>query len=192
MLMHMTLAVGLLALGGDPAATHTPRQLPPAFQQNIGSGVAEGGAGCATCGNRSCCGPQDFRCHFLTSPCDMPQRMPYWNNERGYYYFRPYHVVHVLQQQERAVGWGGSAHNPYDNRMLDRVHDEWEEDYELREKVKTPENLPTTPGNTPEIETPEGTTPNDDIQPESDPPTPGNGAKKSGLKTYVKFGFSKP
>lgn len=133
----------------------------------------------------------------------MHQRMPYWNNERGYYYFRPYHVVHVLKQQDRAASWGGNPNNPYDNRMLDRVHAEWAEDYRLRQKNKAPEELPETPGLDPEMETPEGTKPGEttppkeEVKPEEkkpavEPPQPEQGARKSSSRKVAKIGFSQP
>jgi hypothetical protein len=188
MLTEITLAVGLLAIAADPASTtYTPRTLPSAYQQaQFGSelelaapgGFADEGfespsPGCASCNNRHhTCGPQDFRCHFLFSPCDMSQHMPFWNKERGYYYFRPYHVVHVLQQQEKTASWGGNVHNPYDNRFLDKIHEEWSADFQLRQKAEKVENLPQVPGLKPtppvEPQTPE----KESIEPQPTEPQP--------------------
>ena len=146
MLTEITLAVGMLAIAADPAGTaYTPRTLPSAYQQAqyageyhpgaqnyiAGEEFGTGESGCASCNNRHhTCGPQDFRGDLLFSPCNMSQHMPFWNKERGYYYFRPYHVAQVLQQQEMAVRWGQSAHDPYDNRFLDKNNHEWSADYQ--------------------------------------------------------------
>jgi hypothetical protein len=216
MFMHITLAAGLLAIAADPASTtYSPRTLPPAFAQAQqvgvdhvhgtsyfhGEGHTAGQPGCSSCGGRhDCCGPYSFRCHFLFSPCDMSLHMPYWNRERGYYYFRPYHVVHVLQQQEKTASWGGNVQNPYDNRFLDKIHDEWEADYELRQKAQELEDLPNVPGLTPmELEEPQ-TSESEPIDPQpsiTPPPSPapaapeapeGDGAaRKSSLKKFVTF-----
>jgi hypothetical protein len=76
----------------------------------------------------------------------MHQRMTYWNKERGYYYFRPYHVAHTILQQERAATWGGDIRDPYDNRGLEDVYDTWAEEQDIMAKTKKVEDLPKTPG----------------------------------------------
>lgn len=197
MLSHIALAAGLLAVAADPAATpaYAPKALPPAYQQaqnyhNAGHpGVVEG---CASCGGRywHSCGPQSFRCHFLCSPCDMHQRMPYWNNERGYYYFRPYHVVHVVTHQEKTAALGRDPRNPYDNRFLDQIYDQWAEEEELRRKAGATEDLPQTPGAT---EPEEGTMQEEaDPMPELQPtpetePAPEDGSSRQGARALKKF-----
>ncbi|HTN77810.1 MAG TPA: hypothetical protein VL096_21275 [Pirellulaceae bacterium] len=208
MLTHITLAIGMFAVGADPTAVSPPRQVPAAFQNKeaiAADGALPGEADCGPEGhdctwhgadgwsNYQFYGPQDFRKHFLISPRDMHQRMPFWNKERGYYYFRPYHVVHVLQQQERAVTWGGNADNPYDNRFLDKIHEECVADFKIREKAGVVEDLPQVPGNKP-MTTPDG------VEPEGKPPTPEDplspppegGARRPSSKKVAKFGFSKP
>jgi hypothetical protein len=218
MLIQITLAAGLLAIGADPAATtFTPRSLPSAYQQpqqtgeyhpgaqNYAYGEEFGGTsegGCAGCTNwHHTCGPQNFRCHFLFSPCNMSQHMPFWNKERGYYYFRPYHVVHVLQQQEMAASWGGNPKDPYDNRFLDKIHEEWAADYQLRKKAEQVEDLPNVPGEMPlELEEPKTSEggavepkpiapdPTPSIQPKTPTPPEGDGAARpSSLKKFVTF-----
>ncbi|MBS0209002.1 MAG: hypothetical protein JSS27_08625 [Planctomycetes bacterium] len=57
---------------------------------------------------------------------DMPQHMPYFPHAHGYYYFRPYNVVHGLQQQEMATRWGGDARDPYDIRLFEKIYQEHE------------------------------------------------------------------
>ena len=45
-------------------------------------------------------------------------------DRHGYYYFRPYHVMHVYSQQELATRWGGDPRNPYDNTMFQRIYEQ--------------------------------------------------------------------
>ena len=53
----------------------------------------------------------------------MAQRLEYWPTEHGYYYFRPYNLVHVRDQREIARSWGEDPRNPYDHKVFDRVYD---------------------------------------------------------------------
>jgi hypothetical protein len=50
--------------------------------------------------------------------------MPFFGTTHGYYYFRPYHVMHVFSQQELATRWGGDARNPYDNSLFQKVYEQ--------------------------------------------------------------------
>ncbi len=63
---------------------------------------------------------------FWHSTGDMPQHIPYFPNAHGYYYFHPYNVIHVNQQQEMVTRWGLDARNPMDNRFLERIYQEQE------------------------------------------------------------------
>jgi len=54
----------------------------------------------------------------------MAQHTPFFGTTHGYYYFRPYHVMHVFSQQELATRWGGDPRNPYDNTMFDRIYEQ--------------------------------------------------------------------
>jgi hypothetical protein len=203
MLMELALAASLVAVSADPAVVPANSRLPAAFQPQPlapapgwDGGEGSGPGGCANCGPTiiHTCGPQSFRCHFLFSPCDMHQRMPYWNKERGYYYFRPYHVAHTVLQQERAAGsWGADPRNVYDNRLLDDVYDNWAADQEILGKTKKTEDLPKTPGATekeemdmPEkVEKPEIKPQDEKPEPEA-PKNPGQG-RTGQLKKFVTF-----
>lgn len=185
MLLQFALAASLTACAAGPATPngYAPRQLPEVYQaaQHPGghAGAVHGGAGDAESGCSSCgsslwhsCGPQSFRCHFLFSPCDMHQHYPYWNKERGYYYFRPYHVAHVVMQQEKTAGWGQDARNPYDNRFLDNIYEEFADEEAVKVKARKTEPLPRTPG-VPEMDEPS-------TLPEDRPaPQPEEGSRKS-------------
>jgi hypothetical protein len=72
------------------------------------------GCGCCLAGH-TCCVP------FKTTG-DLVQHMPFFGTTHGYYYFRPYHVMHVFSQQELATRWGGDARNPYDNTIFEKVY----------------------------------------------------------------------
>jgi len=84
-------------------------------------GGSESGHGCGHCCAflHGCC-----RSCGLHAPGDMVQHMPFFGTTHGYYYFRPYHVMHVFSQQELATRWGGDARNPYDNCMFQRIYEQ--------------------------------------------------------------------
>ena len=110
----------------------------------------------------------------------MHQHYPYWNKERGYYYFRPYHVAHVVMQQEKTTGWGQDARNPYDNRFLDNIYEEFAEEEAVKSKARKTEPLPRTPGE------PEMNEPN--TLPEDRPaPQPEEGSRKSSSRQVKKL-----
>jgi hypothetical protein len=97
-----------------------------------GGGDACGSAcgGCCCFLKRHCCGLFGGCCHRLgsclcvRSTGDMAPHMPFFGTTHGYYYFRPYHVMHVFSQQELATRWGGDARNPYDNSMFQKVYEQ--------------------------------------------------------------------
>jgi hypothetical protein len=127
----------------------------------------------------------------------MYQRMPYWNRERGYYYFHPYHVAILNMQQERAAGWGRDPRNPYDNRFLDKIHDDWVLEEEIKEKQRNIEELPQVPGDMEKANPPEELQP--DLNPAPDPkpdektpPDEQGGTRKPSARKVVKIGFSEP
>ncbi|MBA4018544.1 MAG: hypothetical protein C0483_15370 [Pirellula sp.] len=84
------------------------------------------GIGCcclsSACGciGQCCCGLGNH-C-LLRSTGDLVQHMPHFGTTHGYYYFRPYHVMHVFSQQELATRWNGDPRNPYDNTMFQNVY----------------------------------------------------------------------
>lgn len=96
-----------------------------------GGAVSYGGGDCGGCAPS--CGLGCFRgcgCCLAGHTCcvpfkgtgDLVQHMPFFGTTHGYYYFRPYHVMHVFSQQELATRWGGDARNPYDNSMFEKVY----------------------------------------------------------------------
>lgn len=86
---------------------------------NCGCGSGCGG-NCGGCCLRNCC----LRLFLWRSTGDMPQHVPYYPNAHGYYYFRPYNAIHILQQQEMTARIGLDPRNPYDNRFLERIYAE--------------------------------------------------------------------
>ncbi len=78
--------------------------------------------GCETCGGAQGVG---FWAQWLHGSCDMPPRYPYFPSMHGYYYFRPYHQMHVTQQQAVVIGWGGDARHPYGNEIFKKVYAEY-------------------------------------------------------------------
>jgi hypothetical protein len=145
----LTVIVGLLAISAGPQPTSAG---PPAVPQDAASAAPltehSGAAGgswhahpygpvgpgmdpygeppyvndhCAHCPH----GGRDGRpCHdWCKSPCDMSLRFQYWPKDHGYYYFRPYHMVHVAIQRDLAASWGEDPRNPYDHKVFNRVYE---------------------------------------------------------------------
>jgi len=126
------------AYGGG--ASYGPGAYGPAAGGPIaeGSDYGGGGGGGECCGNGGTCGGDacgagcggccclaGYRCCLcIRSTGDMTQHMPFFGTTHGYYYFRPYHVMHVFSQQELATRWGGDARNPYDNCLFQKVYEQ--------------------------------------------------------------------
>lgn len=114
------------AYGAAPAQGAPAPQADP----NIGgygapAGGGECGANGGTCEAGGCntgCGCCLCRHCLLRSTGDLVQHMPHFGTTHGYYYFRPYHVMHVFSQQELATRWGGDPRNPYDNTMFQNIY----------------------------------------------------------------------
>ncbi|MFN0197554.1 MAG: hypothetical protein ACKVT0_12490 [Planctomycetaceae bacterium] len=82
----------------------------------------------------NCCSCQ-FR--FLKSRCckdgcgricwsttgDMHPHYPYFPRHHGYFYYRPYNYIHVLEHQYQALSLGGDPRAPYHNRQFERVYE---------------------------------------------------------------------
>ena len=126
---------------------------PPVPPSDTSSGVTTGDCGSGGCGAGGCgngqypYGPTNrtallrgWYVPFWHSTGDMPQHNPYFPNAHGYYYFRPYNVVHVLQQQEMVGRWGLDPRNPMDNRFFERIYQE-QEAAQMQEAVTTPQQL---------------------------------------------------
>jgi hypothetical protein len=107
-----------------------------------------GGECCGGCGHHcGCCARLGMLCRCCCVPLcttgDMVQHMPFFGTTHGYYYFRPYHVMHVFSQQELATRWGGDPRNPYDNTMFHRIY----EQMGVEAKTKAPPGTaPMQPG----------------------------------------------
>lgn len=142
--MHTNMGAGGYGAQQQPQAAPTDGNVPSG---DVGGGEY-GADGCAPdCGG--CCLFSHGCCHclfghgcFFRSPGDMVQHMPFFGTTHGYYYFRPYHVMHVFSQQELATRWGGDPRNPYDNTMFQRVYQQMGVDV----KSTTPTNN-TMPSN---------------------------------------------
>jgi hypothetical protein len=117
-------------VAGAPGAALTPHGYQPGGYSGMdgygsgagyyGSSGAFDGSECfydnGCCENRTCC------CDWWCPHCTMSQRIEYWPSEHGYYYFRPYHMSHVVQQREIARSWGEDPRNPYDHKVFERVY----------------------------------------------------------------------
>ncbi|MCE9604793.1 MAG: hypothetical protein K8U03_07825 [Planctomycetia bacterium] len=135
-------AYGSGSFGGGGSMGAAP--IGPQPDPNVSGGpVGDGGAapcdggqcGGGGCGIGGCCGLGALRgccclgggglCQSccLRTTGDLVQHMPFFGTTHGYYYFRPYHVMHVFSQQELATRWGGDPRNPYDNTMFQRTYE---------------------------------------------------------------------
>lgn len=85
------------------------------------------GLGCCLgrCGGcfSHCCGCLGNGCCLRTTG-DLVQHTPFFGTTHGYYYFRPYHVMHVFSQQELATRWGADPRNTYDNTIFQRTYEQ--------------------------------------------------------------------
>lgn len=136
MLTSPTIVICLSTLAAAPPAA--TRSAPLAEEHpvvHVGEhGPSAEGCSCQHCGNHGCYkGPLG---DWLCPRCDMSQRVPYYPTNHGHYYFRPYHMQRVLEQQGQAVSWGEDARNPYGHLVFDRVYEE------LRREQGQVETLP--------------------------------------------------
>ncbi|QDU76568.1 hypothetical protein Pan97_36200 [Bremerella volcania] len=114
------------------------------------SGCSSCNSGCSSCGcqkahgcNLGCHGGCHGGCngcgyghggfyarHCLPSPWHAPGNMtphiPYVAYPKTYYYFRPYNMLHIPDQQARAAAWVENPALPYSNGVFDKVYAELE------------------------------------------------------------------
>jgi hypothetical protein len=88
MLTQILLAAGMCAASAEPTAMITLHPVPEAFQQPAPllqqNSLLEGpSADCASCGTWHGAGPYSWRCHFLFSPCNMPQHHDEWEADEA-------------------------------------------------------------------------------------------------------------
>lgn len=98
--------------------------------QSYGTGpyVCHDGCPCS-CGEQSCCDRCKNRCAWRRAHTtgDMYPHYAYFPEHHGYYYFRPYNWMHVLEHQARIVGMGGDSRNPYSVAMFDVIYQDFEQ-----------------------------------------------------------------
>lgn len=81
------------------------------------------------CCKQSCCDRIKNSCawHRAHSTGDMFPHFAYYPAYHGYYYFRPYNWMTVLQQQSLIMGMGGDSRNPYSVAMFDSIYEDFEQ-----------------------------------------------------------------
>ncbi len=139
------------AAGGAPMAGGAVGGGPIVDDGGAAGGMG-GAGGCSNVGVGKCthypftkrCCLWPFYCPPWTSTGDMPQHMPYFPTAHGYYYFRPYNVIHVLQQQEMARRWGLDPRNPYDNRFFEKIYEAVETGQQQPEALQSQTQEPAT------------------------------------------------
>jgi hypothetical protein len=99
-----------------------------------GCGQSYGACYSQTCGNyccekQSCCDRCKNRCywHRAHTTGDMFPHYAYYPQHHGYYYFRPYNWMHVLEHQARIVAMGGDSRNPYSVAIFDPIYEDFEQ-----------------------------------------------------------------
>ncbi len=121
---------------------------------------------------------QGFPCIWRTT-CDMPPHIPYQAPWDHYYYFRPYHYLHVPQQQEVVDGWGWDVRNPYSNEVFKDIYEGL--DVAEIEDVPTPARSKSKPAEaenqTKEDEAEPDTDAEEMQQPQDDQPENGSGRR---------------
>jgi hypothetical protein len=148
-----------------------------------GGGVFGGRCGLLRCGwNCRFKTRQGFPCIWRTT-CDMPPHIPYQSPWDHYYYFRPYHYLHVPQQQEVVDGWGWDVRNPYSNEMFKDIYEGLDvaeiEDVPPSPRARpkpTPADGETQNGQAKPMEAPEGDQPDESL-PEGTQPDNGSGRR---------------
>ena len=116
-----------------------PRVLPEAYVAEADYGCDSTcqawSDGCSMCTTHMGCGCHGHHCGFWChhglpstwhAPGNMLPHIPYTAYPKTYYYFRPYNMLHIPQQQERALAWVENPALPYSNKVFDRVYAELE------------------------------------------------------------------
>lgn len=137
MLTSYTIVICLNSLAAPPSTLPLPpAHAESAYTVDASEGVSDvEGANCQECGHHGRYkGPVG---DWLCPRCDMSQRFPYYPTNHGHYYFRPYHMQRVREQQGQAISWGEDARNPYGQLVFDRVYEQLR-----REQAQDAETLP--------------------------------------------------
>jgi ribosomal protein L37AE/L43A len=149
MLGHLSLSICLMSVSAQPpaAGADVVPVAPAGMSGQAAYGAPQGGAYGGTyvggtgsfapaAGHESmaaeCCPHCGQRHHhkgtplhdWLCPPCNLTQRYPYYPKDHGHYYFRPYHMQRVQEQQAIAVTWGEDPRNPYGQLVFERVYDQ--------------------------------------------------------------------
>jgi hypothetical protein len=73
------------------------------------------------CGTPDCCAESPLSPHV--APGNLVPHTPYLAEPKLYYYFRPYHWRHILEQQESVMRYGGDPRHPYANREFEGIYE---------------------------------------------------------------------
>jgi hypothetical protein len=115
-LAHFATAQSRPAIPNITSTPNTP-SMPSGPEASVGSpGCAEGcGAGAMGRG----------RFRLLNDDGGMPPHYAYYPAMHGYYYFCPYHPMHIINHQAMATQWGMDPRNPYANDFFKVVYAEY-------------------------------------------------------------------
>lgn len=223
MLSHLSLSVCLITISVQPPTPEAgqpyspapaptpafgpgPGQAPPAAYGNLGNGSfgpaqamgGQQGSYCPQCEHRHRYHkPTPFH-DWMCPSCNLTQRYPYYPTDHGHYYFRPYHMQRVIEQQAIAVGWGEDPRNPHGQLVFERVYDQIRADQAAKaEPLPVPMPVPPPPMEetgpvppvTPKAVPPKPVPENDPMLPKpppaANPPAPNNEEPKNEQSSYL-------
>lgn len=113
-----TVSFGVWAVLGAAACGQQPQAAANSSSQPCGP-VADGR-------KDACPGPEFTRpwWSWWKTPCDRVPHNAYPPVVPGSYYFRPYSVIQLRENQADVMLWGGDPRNPYSNELFQRVYNE--------------------------------------------------------------------
>lgn len=93
-------------------------------------------SGCGQCCQNNCCQQSccDRCCNKLQwerthTTGDMYPHYPYYPQDHGYYYFRPYNYMNVYNHMGQVTALGGDPRNPYSVAMFDPIYEDFYQQY---------------------------------------------------------------
>ena len=123
---------------GESYSVHDDYTIQPSCDSTCDDGCCSAAHGCQLCNGDTCgCGSGHghggvYARHCLPSPWHAPGNMvphiPYDAVPKTYYYFRPYQMFMIPDQQAQAASWVENRALPYSNQVFDKVYAELEDE----------------------------------------------------------------
>ncbi len=158
---HLATLLGLVLLGVGPQEESSPSDMPPAPQaveEVQSSDLAEQTEHltglCDACCEGGCCEDEHcWTCYQMClrplfhGDCDMFPHYSYFPEAHGYYYFRPYHFLHIEHHKTFVASFGEDPRAPYANTIFQQVYKDMEKEQSPSDKMGrgTAEPQPVNP-----------------------------------------------